>query len=191
MILLLNFFYHPDGHHQTKLPRKKAGPFQAARGPIVCLLVLSIALSCGPGDLSREDAKSILNADKHFTPAIDISVSAHDEDAQAKCPGYVHELLSNSAQPRFVEEVTGITTDQNKSNQRYVEFTCGWKVTPVSLDSAAELTKILNKKVDAISPALADCLAKVLNEGHSHGKAVFQLYDDGWRVVAATCEGGL
>lgn len=157
----------------------------------MAVIVAMIATGCAPADLSRENARSILDASERFTPAIDVYVSAHDEDAQAKCPGYVHELLSNSAQPRFVEEVTGITSDQNKSNRRYVEFTCGWKVTPVSADSAAELTKMLNKKQDAISPALADCLAKVLNEGHSHGKAVFQLYDDGWRVVAATCEGGL
>jgi hypothetical protein len=50
-------------------PRKNAGPLHLARGATICPLLLFIALSCGPGDLTREKAKAILDKDSHFTPA--------------------------------------------------------------------------------------------------------------------------
>ena len=160
------------GSHQTRIPRKEAGPFQVARGPIVCPLVLSIALSCGPGDLTRERAKAILNADSHFTPAQSVEHRLANQFVHAQCANSGHgwPLPKDAEYPRVVVDVTGITMNHGEPNQRLVEFTCDWKV-------------------DAVPPPVADCLLRFSQRWP--GKAVFQLYDDGWRVVEASCVDGV
>ena len=130
-------------------------------------LLLMLIVACGPRDLTREEAKKILDDDPHFTPAQSLIHRLHVEagTTATACDGHPWPPPADAAYPRVVTQITGITVPgSGESGRRIVEFTWDWK--------QAEL-----------APEIARCLPSAPNPA----TAVFQLYDDGWRVVEVTC----
>jgi hypothetical protein len=131
--------------------------------PILGLAIL-LAASCGGRELTRPDAKRLLDADAHFTPAKSV---LHRLMIEAYGRKYCDSPPGDNF-PRSVDAITGITTPASAQNQRIVEFRWSWKVA-------------------YLSPERAKCLSL---PGPNQATAVFQLYDDGWRVIEVTCPRG-
>ena len=133
-----------------------------AVGIITLSGLLPAILSCGPRDLTREEAKHLLDSDPHFTPSASLMYNLHvSVYGSAGC-----EAPADGKFPRTVEKVTGITIPPaSQATQRIVEFSWTWNLT-------------------SLSPATVKCLQP---GSGGQATALFQLYDDGWRVVEVTC----
>jgi hypothetical protein len=119
------------------------------------LLVLA---GCRSRNLSREEAKAILDASPLFTPAQnvfrDLYVHASSIPGVPSCP-----WPKGPTFPRVVDAVTGL--GELSPSERTVEFSWAWDLSKYSKETAA-------------------CFWSGPIPG---GRAIVRRYDDGWRVV--------
>ena len=158
--------------------RKQRDSSMSVRGAILQITIrplmkqfatslLLLIISCGPKDLTREEAKRILDSDPHFTPVQSLMHRIHvlAGTTATACDNKPWPPPNDAAYPRVVTEVTGITMPAaGETGRRIVEFKWEWMQ-------------------EKLSPDLARCLFP----SPKPATAVFQLYDDGWRVVEVTC----